>query len=125
MNPRVGSSVSIQLMVGYHTSVQDSREKLALFIDSTVKTREAFSFAHPNEQIKAMEKYCLSFYGCSLWRLEDSLDRICASWRTTQKLAWNVHCGCHSYFLDHVLCPTTVSLKECVLSRTQDFSRVC
>ena len=37
---------------------QDSRQKLAAFIDSTVKIRKCFSFAHPDEQIKAMEKSC-------------------------------------------------------------------
>ena len=40
--------------------LQDCREKRAQYIDSSVKVREAFSFAHPYEQILATEKYCTS-----------------------------------------------------------------
>ena len=52
---------------------QDVKEKVTQLVDSTVKTRETFRFAHPTEQIEAMEKYCLSIYGSNLWRLEDCL----------------------------------------------------
>ena len=44
----------------------DAREKRVAFIDSTVKAREMFGFAHPQEQILAMEKYCPSLYGSTL-----------------------------------------------------------
>ena len=49
---------------------QDAKEKFTQLVDSTVRTRETFRFAHPSEQIQAMEKYCLSLYGSNLWRLE-------------------------------------------------------
>ena len=48
------------------TMEQDSKEKRAAFIDKSVKIREMFSFAHPSEQILAMEKYCLL-----LWKHPD------------------------------------------------------
>ena len=69
----------------------DARAKRASFIDSMVKTREVFSFAHPQEQIMAMEKYCLSLYGNTLWRLDSPvIGIICSSWNTSIELAWNV-----------------------------------
>ena len=45
---------------------QDCREKRAHFIDTSVKVREAFYFAHPHEQISATEKYCTALYGSNL-----------------------------------------------------------
>ena len=37
---------------------QDIEERLAQYIDSTTKIRENFKFAHPWDQILAMEKHC-------------------------------------------------------------------
>ena len=83
----------------------DVKEKVTQLMDSTVKTRETFRFAHPSEQIQAMEKYCLSLYGSNLWRLEDCLGKLNGVWSTAKKLAWDVHRGCRSYLLDNVLSP--------------------
>ena len=44
------------------TMVQDCKEKRAQFIDSSVKIRECFFFAHPAEQIAAVEKYSTAAY---------------------------------------------------------------
>ena len=47
---------------------QDCREKRAQFIDKSAKIRETFKFAHPAEQIFAVEKYCSSgLHGANLW----------------------------------------------------------
>ena len=100
---------------------QDVKEKLATFIDSSVKTREMFSFANPYEQIKAMEKYCLSFYGSATWRLEECIDSFSASWKTAIKLAWDVPRACRSYFLGTVLAPSTISVRSSLLSRSHGF----
>ena len=40
---------------------QDCREKRAQFIDKSAKIRETFKFAHPSEQIIAVEKYWQNF----------------------------------------------------------------
>ena len=45
---------------------QDTREKVAEFIDKSVKLRETFEFAESNMQVKALEKYATSAYGCCL-----------------------------------------------------------
>ena len=39
------------------TMKRDAHEKRAQFIDSSVKIRESFNFAHPIEQLNAIEKY--------------------------------------------------------------------
>ena len=49
--------------------LQDCREKRAQMIDGPVKIRESFGFAHPEEQILAMAKYCSAGYGSNLWDL--------------------------------------------------------
>ena len=49
---------------------QDCREKRASFIDESVKIREMFSFAHPNEIVTAIEKCCYSWYGSSICRIQ-------------------------------------------------------
>ena len=62
---------------------QDCREKLAEFIDSVVKTREFFDFAHPGEILKATQKYNSSHYGSCLWDLRgQAAEMLYASWRT-------------------------------------------
>ena len=66
---------------------QDAKEKVAHFIDSTIKTRESFRFAHPTEQISAMEKYCCSLYGSNIWRLENSLTKVTSVWNVAKKLS--------------------------------------
>ena len=62
-------------------AAQDCREKRAQFIDSSVKIREGFRFAHPANQITAVEKYCTAAYGSNLWDLFTNV------WWTCHKLA--------------------------------------
>ena len=65
---------------------QDAREKRARLIDSHVKIRETFSFAHPEEQLKDAEKYCMSLYGSNLYDFNDKeFEMICSAWRTGVK----------------------------------------
>ena len=99
----------------------DCREKRAIFIDSSVKVREMFDFAHPNDLVNVVDKYCSSFYGSNIWRLTTCLGTVEAAWKTSIKLAWNVHRGCRSYFLDHVLAPNLSSLRCRLLSRFHKF----
>ena len=69
------------------TMEQDGREKLAEFIDNTVKVRETFSFAHPVEKITAIEKYCSSAYGSSLWNMMGPAAKsYFSAWNTMIKL---------------------------------------
>ena len=103
---------------------QDCREKRAQFIDSSSKIREAFSFAHPIEQILAVEKYCTAVYGSNLWHLcGKEAGMVVSAWRTGHKLAWDVPRSCHNYLVEEVLAAGAASLEVSLLTRFQGFFR--
>ena len=79
-------------------------------IDSSVKIREVFSFAHPAKQILAVAKYCSAAYGSNMWDLgsREAL-MMTNAWRTGHKLAWDVPRACRTF------------LVECVLARARWF----
>lgn len=100
------------------TMQQDCREKLAQFINSSVKVRECFHFAHLHEKIVATKKYCTSLYGSNLWNLaSDEVEMVIAAWQTGHKLAWDIHCGCHTYLLQTVLLPNMPSLRTNIICK--------
>jgi hypothetical protein len=103
---------------------QDCREKRACFIDSSVKIREGFSFAHPAEQITAVEKYCTAAYGSNLWDLGSKESYMLTNaWRTGHKLAWGVPRACRTYLVQAVLAPHVASLRASLLHRFTFFFR--
>ena len=104
------------------TMSQDCVEKRAAFIDSAVKVKETFHFAHPIERISAVQTYCTSFYDSNLWRLRSpEVEGIYASWRTHVKLSWDLPRNCHNYFISHVLAPHVWSVKSSLLSKFHNF----
>ena len=106
------------------TMVQDTREKRAQFIDTSVKIRECFHFAHPAEQILAVEKYCTAAYGSNLWDLGNSETKMFVNaWRTGHKLAWEVPRSCHTYLVQEVLAPHVVNLNASLLLKFVGFFR--
>ena len=106
------------------TMGQDAKEKRAHFIDSSVKIREGFSFAHPEEQITAVQKYYTAMYGSSLWDLgSPEGSRMVNTWGTGHKLAWDVPRACRTYMVQAVLAPHVDSLRASLLSREVGFFR--
>ena len=106
------------------TMSQDCREKRASFIDSSVKTREVFSFAHPADQITAVEKYCTAAYGSNIWDLGGrECEMMSNAWGTGHKLAWNVPRECRTYLVQEVLAPHVSSLRCSLLHRFVGFFR--
>ena len=104
------------------TLEQDCREKRAAFIDSAVKCREMFGFAHPEEIITAVEKHSTALYGSNLWRLDSPVaESVYSSWRTNIKLAWGLPRGCHTYFIDNVLATHVPPVKASVLGKFHSF----
>ena len=104
--------------------LQDCREKRAQLIDGSVKIRETFSFAHPEEQINAVSKYCSSAYGSNLWDLGSrEAVMLMNAWRTGHKLAWDVPRSCHTYLVQTVLAPQDFSLRASLMNRSVGFFR--
>ena len=101
---------------------QDCREKRAQMIDSSVKIRESFHFAHPEEQILAVSKYCSAAYGSNLWDLGSrEAEMLTNAWRTGHKLAWEVPRHCRTFLVQTVLAPHEASLRASLLSRSVGF----
>ena len=106
------------------TMRQDCVEKRGRFIDESCKIRETFNFAHPEEKLAAVEKYCCSMYGSNLWDLRSrEAEMVFNSWKTSVKLAFDVHRGCRTYLLQKVLAPDLVSLRVNLLTRFRGFFR--
>ena len=102
----------------------DCREKRAQFIDTSSRIREAFGFAHPCEQILAVEKYCTAVYGSNLWDLGGTeAGMMVSAWRTGHKLAWDVPRNCHTYLVEEVLAAGIASLEASLLMRFHGFFR--
>jgi hypothetical protein len=103
---------------------QDCREKRAQLIDSSVKIREGFGFAHPAEQITAVDKYCSAAYGSNLWDLGSrEAVMLTNAWRTGHKLAWEVPRACRTFLVQEVLAPHVTSLQASLLHRAVGFFR--
>ena len=106
------------------TMHHDCKEKRAMFIDSSVKIREAFSFAHPAEQITAVQKYCTAVYGSNLWNLaSQECKMVVNAWQTGHKLAWSVPRACRTYLVQTVLAPNVPSLRTQMMTRFSNFFR--
>ena len=104
------------------TSHQDCREKRAQFIDSAVKVRESFDFAHPADQITTVDKYCSAAYGSNLWNFtETEANMFTNSWKMGHKIAWKVPRACRSYLVDNVLAPHVDNMKASLLHRQVGF----
>ena len=100
----------------------DCLQKRAEFIDSAVKVREAFSFAHPTETLNAVQKYCTTFHGSNLYDLRGSTaEMIYASWRTNVKLAWNLPRNCRNVFLKTTLVPGLVPPEVSLMTKFHKF----
>ena len=101
---------------------QDSREKYAEFVDRSVKLRETFRFAHPSEQIAALDKYCSSAYSSCLWDLSCAeSQKYFSAWNTALKLSWDVPRACRTYIVQQVLSPDIPCMRTKVLSRFHGF----
>jgi hypothetical protein len=103
---------------------QDCREKRAVFIDTSVKIREGFAFAHPAEVITATEKYCTAAYGSNIWEQDgNDFNMMVNAWRTGHKLAWDVPRACRTFLVQEVLAPHVASFRASLLHRGVGFFR--
>jgi hypothetical protein len=106
------------------TRPNDASIARAKFIDQSVETRQAFSFASPVEIIRALQVYCSSHYGSMLWELEgEAASQYFNSWTTAVKLAWDCPRGTRTYLVQQVLACGTSSARTDIMARYSKFFR--
>ena len=94
----------------------------AKFIDQSVETRQAFSFASPAEIIRALQVYNSSHYGSMFWDMEgEAACQYFNSWNTAIKLAWDCPRGTRTYLVQQVLACGTSSARTDILTRYSKF----
>ena len=90
-----------------HQSVSmdfDTRIKRAQFIENCIQIREMFSFAHPEQILKAVKIYALHLYGSMFWNFDhNSTGMYCRSWNTNIKLTFDVPRETHTYIVENCL----------------------
>ena len=104
------------------TMDHDASIARAKFIDQSVETRQAFSFASPVEIIRALNVYCSSHYGSMLWELEgEAASQYFNSWTTAIKLAWDCPRGTRTYLVQQVLACGASSARVDIMARYGKF----
>ena len=100
----------------------DAAVKRAKFIDKTVGLREAFSFAHPEQILRAVEVYASDCYGMMLYDLSSkATEAYFKAWNTCVKLSWNVPRSTYTYNVENVLAANFVSLRHQAYARYVSF----
>ena len=96
---------------------QDMKVKKAEFVKKSTDIREAFSFAQPNQVLKAVNTYCGSLYGAMTWCLfSDKARQVFNCWSTCVKLAWGVTRATHTYLVDNFLSGGIPSMRSSILA---------
>ena len=104
------------------TMEKDAAIKRAKFIDSSVKTREMFHFAAPQEIIKAMKLYNNAFYGSKLWNFRgEKTEQVFSAWNTAVKLAWGCPQPTRTYIVQQILCCGYTSARTDLMTRFVSF----
>ena len=104
------------------TMDNDASIARAKFIDQSVETRQAFSFASPVEIIRAFHIYCSSHYGSMLWDMEgEAAKQYFNAWTTAIKLAWDCPRGTRTYLVQQVLACGGSSARVDIMARYSKF----
>ena len=100
------------------TMDQDALVKRARFIDKTIGIRESFSFAYPDQIMRAVQVYACDGYGSMLYDFStSSCESLFKSWNTCIKLIWGVPRSTFTYLVENVLASNFVSLRHQVYGR--------
>ena len=63
-----------------------------------------------------------NFYGTDLYELRDATtESLCAAWRNSVKLSWDVNRGCHTYLLHHIIAPELTPVEASLMSKFHNF----
>ena len=104
------------------TMDHDAAIKRAKFIDKTVELRETFSFAYPEQILRAVQVYASDCYGVMLYDLaSQASESYYKAWNTLVKLTWNVPRSTYTYLVENALATDFVSLRHQVYARYVNF----
>ena len=94
----------------------------AKYIEKTIDIRETFSFAHPEQIMRAMDIFSSDCYGLMLHDLgSQSTESIFKAWNTAVKLTWNVPRDTYTYIVENLLGRNFQSLRNQIYSRYSRF----
>ena len=106
------------------TMEHDTNVKRAQFIEKSIEVREMFSFAYPDQILKAIDTYAAHFYGSMLWDLYgNGANKVFRTWNTCVKLSWKIPRWTHNYFVEHLLTPKLSSIRKRTLCQYLGFFR--
>lgn len=92
-----------------------------LYVQSNIiKTR--FHYCNYEEKVRLFNSFCSSFYGSSLWRLDD-LDDLTKCWRKCIRFLFNISNLTHSVYIPHLV--KKIDLQFDLLSRFSNFVLSC
>ena len=100
----------------------DVKVKRAIFINNSVEIRDIFSFAEPEQVLKAVRVYAGHHYGSMLWDLDGEMcGQYCRSWSTCVKLTFNVPRSTHTFLVENLLASDFVPIKTELMARYGNF----
>ena len=94
----------------------------AKYIEKTIDIRETFSFAHPEQIMRALDIFSSDCYGLMLHDLgSQSSESVFKAWNTAVKLTWNVPRDTYTYIVENLLARNFNSLRNQIYSRYSRF----
>ena len=104
------------------TMEMDANMKRASFISNSMDIRSMFSFALPEQILRAVNVYCGHFYGAMLWDFYgERADQVFRSWNLCVKLTWGVPRQTHNYFVENLLAADFPSIRCNLLNQYVGF----
>ena len=96
--------------------------KRAQFIETAIQIRDTFSFARPEEILRAVNVYAGHWYGAMLWDIYgEKCAQLCRSCSTCVKLTYDVPRSTHTFLVDNVLARDFLTVKQLLVGRFVKF----
>ena len=100
----------------------DTDVKRASFIESTLEIRGMFSFAQPEQIVRAVHTYAGHFYGSMLWNLYgNGANKVFRAYNTCIKLIWDVPRSTHNFFVENGLSASMPHVRQQTLCQYLNF----
>ena len=102
----------------------DVKKRRAMFISRSVEVRGQFSFAVPEQVLKAVQIFCCDAYGSPLWRLDSqAVASFSKAWSSCVRRAYRLPVNTFTYLVEGKLASSFTPLRNQVLGRYPGFYR--